>query len=70
MFNFRAYDNLELDEQFGVSVFYKDNDGAIYHTYRSHARSVDPLSTSFQLMDLLPKGRGEERDSSNTFRRA
>ncbi len=69
MFNFRAYDNLEMDEQFGVSVFLKTDNGDIFHTYRSHARSVDPLSTSFQLMDLLPKGRSEP-SADNTYRRA
>ncbi len=59
MFNFKKYDDLEMGDQFGVSVFVRENDN-IFHTYRSHARSVDPLSTSFQLMDLLPKGRSEK----------
>ncbi len=67
-FNFKEYDELELDEQFGVSVFLKEH-GDIFHTYRSHARSVDPLSTSYQLMDLLPKGRSEQ-PGDTTFRRA
>ena len=70
VFNFRAYDNLEMDEQFGISVFLKADDGEIFHTYRSHARAIDPLSTSCQLMDLLPKGRSEKPGNENTYRRA
>lgn len=69
VFNFKAYDGLEMDEQFGISVFLKDDSGNIFHTYRSHARAIDPLSTSFQLMDLLPKGRSENPEGE-VFRRA
>ena len=69
VFNFKEFDNLEIDEQFGVSVFLMENDD-IFHTYRSHARSVDPLSTSFQLMDLLPKGRADKPANAEMFRRA
>lgn len=69
MHNFEEVKDLEMEESFGVSVFYHSDEGEIFHTYRSHARSVDPLSTSFQLMDLLPKGRSDGT-SDNNFRRA
>jgi predicted dithiol-disulfide oxidoreductase (DUF899 family) len=43
----------------GVSVFYKDADGTIYHTYSTYARGLDPMNVTYQLLDLVPKGRDE-----------
>jgi predicted dithiol-disulfide oxidoreductase (DUF899 family) len=43
----------------GISVFFKDADGAIYHTYSCYARGLDMVNGAYQLMDLLPKGRDE-----------
>jgi len=48
----------------GVSVFYKDADGAIYHTYSCYSRGLDTLNGAYQLLDLLPKGRDESGLSS------
>jgi predicted dithiol-disulfide oxidoreductase (DUF899 family) len=43
----------------GLSVFFKDEDGAIYHTYSCYARGLDMLNGTYQLLDLVPKGRDE-----------
>jgi predicted dithiol-disulfide oxidoreductase (DUF899 family) len=43
----------------GLSVFFKDADGTIYHTYSTYARGLDPLNSAYQLLDLVPKGRDE-----------
>jgi predicted dithiol-disulfide oxidoreductase (DUF899 family) len=43
----------------GISVFCKDTDGAIYHTYSCYARGLDMLNAAYHLMDLLPRGRDE-----------
>src|SRR6266542_1320245 len=43
----------------GVSVFYKDPGGAIFHTYSSYARGIDLLNTAYNYLDLVPKGRDE-----------
>ena len=43
----------------GVSVFAKDDEGGIYHTYSCYARGLDPLNGCYQLLDLVPKGRDE-----------
>jgi predicted dithiol-disulfide oxidoreductase (DUF899 family) len=43
----------------GVSVFYKDEDGAIFHTYSTYARGIDLLNTAYNYLDLVPKGRDE-----------
>ncbi len=43
----------------GVSVFHKDADGAIYHTYSCYSRGLDVLNGAYHLLDLVPKGRDE-----------
>jgi len=47
-------------EREGVSVFYKDADGAVLHTYSTYARGIDLLNTAYNYLDLMPKGRDEE----------
>jgi predicted dithiol-disulfide oxidoreductase (DUF899 family) len=44
----------------GVSVFYKDQDGDIYHTYSAYSRGIDLLNGAYNYIDLTPKGRDEE----------
>jgi predicted dithiol-disulfide oxidoreductase (DUF899 family) len=46
----------------GVSTFYKDEDGTIYHTYSSFARGVEQVIGTYGILDLMPKGRNEEGD--------
>jgi predicted dithiol-disulfide oxidoreductase (DUF899 family) len=43
----------------GVSVFYKDEAGALFHTYSCFARGIDMLNTAYHYLDLVPKGRDE-----------
>lgn len=43
----------------GFSVFAKDADGAVYHSYSVYERGLDRFITAYQLMDLVPKGRDE-----------
>lgn len=50
-----------MDEAPGISVFFKDDDGAIYHTYSSYARGLDNLIGAYQFLDLAPKGRDEDK---------
>ncbi len=44
----------------GISVFYKDEDEAIYHTYSTYARGLEDLNTVYRYLDILPKGRDED----------
>jgi predicted dithiol-disulfide oxidoreductase (DUF899 family) len=44
----------------GVSTFYKDEDGTIYHTYSSFGRGVEQVIGTYGILDLMPKGRNEE----------
>jgi predicted dithiol-disulfide oxidoreductase (DUF899 family) len=43
----------------GVSVFYKNGDGEIFHTYSAYARGLDTLVGVHNFLDLTPKGRDE-----------
>lgn len=47
------------DELPGISVFYKDEAGDIFHTYSSYARGGDILIGAHHFLDLTPKGRNE-----------
>jgi predicted dithiol-disulfide oxidoreductase (DUF899 family) len=47
-------------ERPGISVFYRDDDGAIYHTYSCYARGLDMLNGAYHYLDLTPKGRDEQ----------
>lgn len=42
----------------GLSVFVKEG-GEIFHTYSCYARGLDALNATYQMLDLLPKGRDE-----------
>ncbi len=46
-------------EREGVSVFYNDGSGAVFHTYSTYARGIDLMNTVYNYLDLTPKGRGE-----------
>ncbi len=48
-----------IDELSGRSVFYKDEDGAIYHTYSSFGRGGEDMLGIYRLLDIVPKGREE-----------
>jgi predicted dithiol-disulfide oxidoreductase (DUF899 family) len=47
------------DELPGLSVFYKDADGVVFHTYSAYARGLDILLGAYNYLDLVPKGRDE-----------
>jgi predicted dithiol-disulfide oxidoreductase (DUF899 family) len=44
----------------GASVFYKDADGIIFHTYSSYGRGLDILIGTYNFLDIAPKGRDED----------
>ncbi|HEX7533545.1 MAG TPA: DUF899 family protein, partial [Methyloceanibacter sp.] len=39
--------------------FYKDESGAVFHTYSAYARGLDILLGAYNFLDLTPKGRDE-----------
>jgi len=50
----------ESDELPGISVFYKDDAGQIFHTYSTYRRGVEVMMGTYNLLDLTSKGRDEE----------
>jgi predicted dithiol-disulfide oxidoreductase (DUF899 family) len=46
-------------EAVGISVFSKDENGDVFHTYSCYARGVDMLNGAYHYLDLAPKGRDE-----------
>jgi len=58
-YNF-ARTRFPADEAPGASVFYKNERGEIFHTYSTYARGLEPLLGVYYLLDLVPKGRGED----------
>ena len=44
----------------GASVFYKDDNGDIFHTYSTYARGLDMFIAAYHYLDIVPKGRDED----------
>lgn len=61
----KIYYNYEMteggEEQPGISVFYKDENGDVFHTYSSYARGGDLLIGTYNYLDLAPLGRHEAK---------
>jgi predicted dithiol-disulfide oxidoreductase (DUF899 family) len=51
----------------GTSVFYKDESGAVFHTYSCYARGLDMTNTAYHYLDLVPKGRDENPKSPQSW---
>ena len=59
-YNFRETPTEDAhDELPGMSAFYRDEDGTIYHTYSDYARGGEEILTTLMILDRAPKGRNE-----------
>ena len=47
------------EEMPGVSAFWKDDAGEVFHTYSTYGRGVEVMMHTYRLLDLTPKGRDE-----------
>ena len=68
--NGKVYYNYEMqdfaiEELPGLSVFTKDENGDIFHTYSTYARGAETLLTTYMCLDLTPKGRNETGPNHN-----
>ena len=45
----------------GLSAFYKDEAGTVFHTYSTYARGLEEVVGVLMLLDRAPKGRNEEK---------
>jgi predicted dithiol-disulfide oxidoreductase (DUF899 family) len=43
----------------GLSVFYRDEAGDVFHTYSTYARGCETMMGTYRLLDLVAKGRDE-----------
>ena len=44
----------------GASVFYKDTNGDVFHTYSVYQRGLDMFIAAYHYLDIVPKGRDED----------
>jgi predicted dithiol-disulfide oxidoreductase (DUF899 family) len=44
----------------GLSTFVRDDAGVVFHTYSTYSRGLDPLNATYQMLDLVAKGRDED----------
>ena len=43
----------------GLSAFYKDEEGKVFHTYSTYTRGLDILLGAYNFLDMAPLGRNE-----------
>lgn len=67
-FNYKMQDPDSSDRE-GVSVFYKDGKGNVFHTYSTYERGIDMVNTAYHYLDLVPKGRDEGQVGPSWVRR-
>ncbi len=58
-YNYAKTDPGFMDRE-GISVFYQDESGAVFHTYSCYARGIDMMNGAYHYLDLVPKGRDED----------
>jgi predicted dithiol-disulfide oxidoreductase (DUF899 family) len=57
-YNFR-HTHAGLEDLSGESIFYKDDDGQVYHTYSAYSRGGEQFLGIYGYLDVMPKGRNE-----------
>jgi len=56
-----------MAEREGISVFARDDSGALFHTYSTYARGIDMVNGAYQYLDLVPTGRDEAGHDNPQF---
>jgi predicted dithiol-disulfide oxidoreductase (DUF899 family) len=64
-YNFEPYTG-DMEDLHGSSVFIKDSDGAIYHTYSAYARGDERSLGTYMWLDITPNGRNEGKGGNLT----
>lgn len=52
--------DLRHEELHGASAFFKDAQGAVFHTYSTYGRGLDLMVGTYNWLDMAPKGRDED----------
>jgi predicted dithiol-disulfide oxidoreductase (DUF899 family) len=63
-YNYEMY-KTTMEDLHGTSIFYKDESGAVFHTYSSYARGDERSLGAYMFLDLTPKGRNENGPNYN-----
>ena len=45
----------------GLSVFTKDANGDVFHTYSTYGRGLETIMSTYRILDMVPKGRDEDQ---------
>ncbi len=64
-YNFEVRESQTEDEAPGMSVFFKDESGTVFHTYSAYARGDERGLGTYMFLDLTPKGRNETGPNYN-----
>lgn len=48
------------DEAPGISAFFRDDAGTVFHTYSTYGRGVELMMGTYDLLDIAPRGRDED----------
>lgn len=57
-YNFRM-EKFPSEEAPGISVFYRNDAGDVFHTYSTYGRGCEVMMGTYRLLDLVSKGRDE-----------
>ena len=60
MFHNFHMEKFSMEEAPGISVFYKNDQGEVFHTYSTYRRGLDMFNGAYHYMDITPKGRDED----------
>ena len=59
-YNYRMQ-SFPQEEAPGISVFYKDDEELVFHTYSTYGRGVELMMGAYDFLDIAPKGRDEDQ---------
>ncbi|MBZ9793987.1 thioredoxin family protein [Rhizobium sp. 3T7] len=60
-YNFEAIEPAKANDELpGLSAFYKNENGEVFHTYSTYARGLEEAVGTLMILDRAPKGRNED----------
>jgi len=58
MYNYKV-GKFPSEERPGMSIFYKNSNSQVFHTYSMYGRGLEDLMSIYMILDRVPKGRDE-----------
>lgn len=58
VYNYRPT-TMNMSDLPGISVFFRDEEDTVFHTYSTYSRGIDMFNTAYNYLDIVPKGRDE-----------